>query len=147
MITIDTASTSAPGCAAGAWRLPPRQAMSLRPAQAGWVRVACGRVWATFDGPHPGPGNARGDHVLAAGDLLELRQGERVVVEPADPGQPAYLEWEPAALRAGAPAARVLRKDAAAPAAADRRPLQRLLLALAPPAVVRAAASASRRHA
>lgn len=80
---------------AGTWTLTPRQAMTLRPAGDGVLRVACGAVWATFDGPHQGPANDRGDRLIEAGESLPVRSGERVVVEPAHAATPAHFTWDP----------------------------------------------------
>ncbi|HWI82420.1 DUF2917 domain-containing protein [Ramlibacter sp.] len=79
---------------AGTWLVPAGQAVTFRPAQPGHVRVADGALWATFDGPHAGPGNARGDHVLQSGDVVALRAGERLVVESSQRAQPARFEWQ-----------------------------------------------------
>lgn len=93
--------TSIDGRPAGAWRLPPGQALTLKSAQGGRVRVARGGLWATFDGPHAGPANDRGDHLLEAGELIALRPGERLVVESASRSASAYVEWEPGATTTG----------------------------------------------
>ena len=37
---------------AGAWKLEPGRALTLHPTEAGELRVAEGRLWATLDGPH-----------------------------------------------------------------------------------------------
>lgn len=79
----------------GTWRLLPGQALTLQPAQAGLLRVASGALWATADGPHAGPANAIGDRLLAAGEAVCLRAGERLVVEPVGAGAPARFDWEP----------------------------------------------------
>ena len=79
---------------AGTWLLPPRQAMTLQPAHDGVLRVARGELWATFDGPHPGPANGRGDRFLQAGDSLELRSGERLVIEPTQTATAARFTWD-----------------------------------------------------
>ena len=54
----------------GCWSLMPGQAISLMPREAGVLRIARGRVWATVDGPPSGHGNESGDHVLLAGQRL-----------------------------------------------------------------------------
>lgn len=105
--------TSTNGPSAAIWRLPPGRAISLKSAQVGVVRVACGGVWATFDGPHQGPGNAFGDHLLEAGDMVELRPGERLVVEPARTAQEAQIEWRPAEAACAAAAAGRTARDCA----------------------------------
>ena len=85
---------------AGTWVLPPRQALTLQPARDGVLRVARGELWATFDGPHPGPANDRGDRFLRSGDSLELRSGERLVIEPTQAATAARFTWDPRPSRA-----------------------------------------------
>lgn len=80
---------------AGTWKLAAGQAITLRPHEPGLLRVAQGSVWATGDGPHPGPLNDQGDLVLQAGDQLPLRRGQRVVIEALDSRLPAHFAWEP----------------------------------------------------
>ncbi|APW36886.1 hypothetical protein RD110_06500 [Rhodoferax koreense] len=86
---------------AGCWKLEAGRATTLQPNQAGMLRVAHGAVWVTFDGPHRGAGNELGDHVLRAGEQIELRPGQRAVVEPWFIGAidqvspPAYFSWDP----------------------------------------------------
>lgn len=62
--------------------LEPHQAVTLRSALPGVMRVVHGRVWATFDGPHSGPANNLGDRVLREGDELQFRADQRLVIEP-----------------------------------------------------------------
>jgi len=86
---------------AGCWKLEAGRATTLQPHQAGVFRVAHGAVWVTFDGPHKGAGNALGDQVLHAGEQIDLRPGQRAVVEPwfigaiDKPSPPAYFSWDP----------------------------------------------------
>ena len=91
--------------AAGCWSLASEHALTLHPNEAGVLRVAQGRVWATLAGPHHGPANDWGDMVLGSGEQLALVPGQEVVVEPYDKAanEPAYFFWEP--LAAQAPAA------------------------------------------
>ena len=91
-----SAATAVPGC----WTLNPGRAMTLQPRQAGVLRVSGGQVWATLDGPHAGPANDWGDLFLVEGEHLDLRRGQRLVIEPtansADHlSAPACVEWEP----------------------------------------------------
>ena len=80
---------------AGTWKLGGGRAMTLRPREAGVLRVARGGLWATGDGPHAGPLNDLGDRFLVAGDELRLRPGQRVVIEPWTRQAPAYFSWDP----------------------------------------------------
>ncbi len=75
----------------GTWRLDAARAVTLRPREDGVLRIAHGRIWVTFDGPHGGPPDAQGDHVLGAGDRVRVTAGQRVVLESWDRGQPAYF--------------------------------------------------------
>jgi hypothetical protein len=81
----------------GTWKLTAGRAITLQPREAGMLRVAHGRVWATFDGPHAGPRNDLGDHVLGAGERLVLRADQRVVIEAWSGESPAFFSWDPAA--------------------------------------------------
>ena len=83
---------------AGFWELAPDHAVTLNPDQAGVLRIAKGRVWATLDGPHHGPANDWGDLVLRGGEQLRLMPGQQVVVEAYGDAvnEPAYFSWEPA---------------------------------------------------
>lgn len=106
----------------------------LRTRRAGRLTVESGRAWITRRGDLD-------DHVLAAGEAVELGADEQVVVEPWVGGTPVQLAWHSAQRRAvllrGADALRerVLRGVALGAAAAGER-----LLALA-----RSAAASARR--
>ena len=121
----------------GAWQLAPGQALTLRSAQGGRIRVARGGLWATFDGPHAGPANDRGDHLLEAGEMIAVQPGERLVVEPASRTASAYVEWEPGEIAgAGTPGGvRVIRNSAPGDVLGSREPATALRLALALAAV------------
>ncbi len=88
----------------GCWSLASEHALTLHPNEAGVLRVARGRVWATLAGPHHGPANDWGDVVLGGGEQLALMPGQQVVVEPYGDAvnEPAYFCWEPLAARASA---------------------------------------------
>ena len=83
------------------WKLGAGQATTLQPRQAGRFRVAQGQVWATLNGMQLGETELPGDHILEAGDTLQLEPGQRLVVESwTMGGQPAatvYFSWEPVA--------------------------------------------------
>jgi hypothetical protein len=89
----------------GTWKLGAGQAITLRPAQDGVLRVAHGGLWATYDGPHSGPRDDLGDHVVGAGGRLWVRAGQRIVIEAWDRKQPAYFSWDPVAVTVVTPAA------------------------------------------
>jgi hypothetical protein len=88
----------------GTWKLAAGRAITLRPREAGLLRVAHGQLWATYDGPHQGALNDLGDHVIGTGGQLRVRAGQRLVVEAWDGGSPAYFSWDPlpARVRVGA---------------------------------------------
>jgi hypothetical protein len=77
-----------PGC----WKLAKGHAVTLRPNQAGVLRIAHGQVWATLDGQ-------TGDYFIGAGEELSLKAGQTVVMESFAPAEavPAYFSWEPVA--------------------------------------------------
>ena len=72
----ESASTSQrPGFAVGAHR-----AISLRPVEPSRLYVNQGRVWVTLNAPHVAGG--LDDHVLGAGQSLDVPAGAHVVMEP-----------------------------------------------------------------
>ncbi|MBI2769497.1 MAG: DUF2917 domain-containing protein [Burkholderiales bacterium] len=79
----------------GTWKLGAGRAITLQPREAGTVRIAHGRVWATYDGPHHGALNELGDHVVGAGGQLRVTAGQRLVIESWAEESPAYFSWEP----------------------------------------------------
>jgi hypothetical protein len=88
-------STSSPALP-GTWKIAAGRAITLRPREAGVLRVAHGQLWVTFDGPHDGPLNDRGDRVIGLGEPLRLRAGQRLVAEPWKAA--AYFSWDPEAV-------------------------------------------------
>lgn len=88
-----TPGAALPGC----WKLDTGRAVTLRPREAGVLRIAQGRVWATLQGPHRGPANDLGDRFLHPGESLSLRAGQRLVLEPWDAASdaPAWFSWDP----------------------------------------------------
>jgi hypothetical protein len=78
----------------GTWKLEKGRAATLRPREEGLLRIAHGRVWLTFDGPHAGPANDLGDRILGAGEQVRVRAGRRLVIESCDAGHPVYFSWE-----------------------------------------------------
>lgn len=89
---------------AGVWKLPAAAALRLRAAQDGELRIAHGRVWATFDGAGLG-GALTGDHFLSRGEALPLRAGQTLVIESFGVGHAAsaYFGWQPALQLAAEP--------------------------------------------
>ena len=82
--------------AAHIWQLAPGRAMALQARHTTELVVSSGCVWATFDGPHNGPLNERGDLVLQAGSRLRLTAGQRLVVESLGnkDSAPVQLVWD-----------------------------------------------------
>ena len=83
---------------AGSWKLVNGHAVTLHDLNAAVLRITCGSVWATVDGPHAGPANNQGDLFLKAGERLTLQPGQRVVIEPwrASANEAVYFSWDPA---------------------------------------------------
>jgi hypothetical protein len=79
----------------GFWKIAPGRALSLQPQQAGLLRVAQGRVWATLGTRHPGAGNELGDYFLHAGEQLAVSPGQHLVLEQmvGSGQQAAFFEW------------------------------------------------------
>lgn len=84
---------------AGCWKLDAGRATTLQPQQAGMFRVAHGAVWITFNDPKASIGNGLGDHILYAGEQINLPAGQKAVVEPWSVGgkaqAAAYFSWTP----------------------------------------------------
>jgi len=78
----------------GTWKLPLNRAITLQPSEDGEIRVAHGRIWATYDGPHRGAPNDFGDHAVGVGERLRLRAGQRLVIQSWDQDAPAYFVWD-----------------------------------------------------
>lgn len=105
----------------GTWKLAAGRAITLEPREAGFLRVAQGRIWGTFEGPHGNGPDESGDHVLDSGEQIRIGPGQRVVIESWNGGCPAYFSWDPVPVRV------VVRRLSAADAL---RPLSDLRLAL-----------------
>jgi hypothetical protein len=97
---IQTHQSSSASALPGTWKLVAGRAITLRPSEAGTLRVAHGQIWATYDGPHQGPLNDLGDRVIGSGAQLHVRPGQRLVVEALDGQSPAYFSWDPLPARA-----------------------------------------------
>ena len=85
--------TPMPGC----WKLDAGRALTLRPREAGVLRIAHGRVWVTSDAPRIGPGNESGDFFLEPGKGLVVQAGQQLVIESAgvQSASSAYFSWDP----------------------------------------------------
>ncbi|HEY8048995.1 MAG TPA: DUF2917 domain-containing protein [Ramlibacter sp.] len=104
----------------GTWKLAAGRAITLEPREPGILKVAHGRLWATFEGPHAGRLNESGDHFMGTGEQVRIAPGQRMVVEAWNEGCPAYFSWDP--LPAPAPVRRT--------AADVAQPLSELRLAV-----------------
>lgn len=94
---------------AGSWQLPGGHAVTLQLHESGLLRVGRGRLWVTLDGPHAGPANDLGDHVIRPGEQLEVRGGQRLVAEAWTDGAPACFSWDPLPIRDSARVTAVVR--------------------------------------
>ncbi len=99
---------SGAGALSGCWKLGVGRALTLRPTQAGVLRIAHGQVWLTFNNAHQDDGVRGGDHFLGAGEELRLLPGQVLVMESwqAAPASPAYFSWDPLPAAAGVALAR-----------------------------------------
>lgn len=81
----------------GTWKLGAGRAITLHPREDAVLKVAHGRLWLTFEGPHAGALNEQGDLFLEVGDQITVPAGQRAVIEPMGlpAGAPAYFSWEP----------------------------------------------------
>lgn len=99
--TFSSPSTLSAAALTECWKLDAGQATTLQPRQAGVFRVAQGQVWATLNAMQHGEPEVPGDHILQAGDTLQLQPGQRLVVESWTLGGPpaptVYFSWEPVA--------------------------------------------------
>ena len=97
--------------AAGCWKLTPGRALSLHPRERSVLEIAQGQVWLTLSGTQPRHQPADmpadlalgvADHLLQAGDRLDIAAGQHVVMEAWSPsgvpGEEVAFHWH------GAPA-------------------------------------------
>ncbi len=87
----------------GTWRLMPHQVMGIQTRRAGQILVVHGQAWITWDGSctaHPAPER---DHMLQAGQVLQVPARVRVVLESAQSGQALDFEWRALPLEAAEP--------------------------------------------
>lgn len=91
------------------WQLARGSALSFRPRAAGVLRVTSGRAWVTLDVSHGSPVAEAGDHFVEPGHDLELRAGQRLVLEswPTSGADCISLVWEPRVPAAGRALARL----------------------------------------
>lgn len=97
---VSPVSATADAARAGAWRLHPGCAMSLRPKDTAVLRVRRGRVWITLGEPGVMSPDGAGDVFLQDGDLLVVPAGARLVMEPLAPrgaSDPVCFDWSDAA--------------------------------------------------
>ena len=79
----------------GTWKLAAGRAITLEPREPGLLKVAHGRLWVTFEGPHAGRLNESGDFFMGSGEQVRIAPGQRMVVESSNEGCPAYFSWDP----------------------------------------------------
>ena len=98
---VSSVSPAAAGAArAGAWRLHPGCAMSLRPKDTAVLRIRRGRVWVTLGEPGVMSPEGAGDRFLQDGDALLVPAGSRLVMEslaPRGASDPVCFDWTDAA--------------------------------------------------
>lgn len=97
LICSQQATNLVPAYAMGCFKLSAGRAMSLTPRMPGELRIAHGRVWATFANAANDSRVLAGDHFLDAGDLLRLQPGQQLVLEMVENNfhESVYFSWEP----------------------------------------------------
>ncbi|MGQ2980626.1 MAG: DUF2917 domain-containing protein [Polaromonas sp.] len=90
-------SLSGADALSGCWKLGSGRALTLRPTEAGLLRIAHGQVWLTFNNANQDDGVRGGDHFLGAGEEIKLLPGQVLVMESwhAASASPAYFSWDP----------------------------------------------------
>ncbi len=81
---------------AGAWRLFPGRAMSLKPKAAAELRLRRGGAWVTLGETDRGIPGASGDRFLREGEMLLVPAGAWLVMEPIDVrdgDEPVLFDW------------------------------------------------------
>lgn len=103
------------GAAPRGWPLAAHRAISLRPTEPTRLRITEGHVWVTLNAPHVPCG--LDDHVLAAGQTLDIPAGAHVVMEPWSlrDARPARFDWCVLPLPLRAAGAGRFGRDVAAP--------------------------------
>ena len=123
-----SATTAAAAVSPACWRLSAGRAISLGPTVPSQLRIVRGRVWVTMatpalpqtlDAERLWP--ASGDHVLTAGDVLDVPAGVSLVMEvwpatSADAAQPVLFDWHEGA-GAGAAVPTRFQREVVQPAA------------------------------
>jgi hypothetical protein len=88
-VAAHKAVLAAPSATCGAFTLPTGRAIRLRPPAKAVLRIVQGGAWVTLP-------SQPGDHFLRAGDSLQVRAGDDVVMEgwrvPA--GQALCFDWD-----------------------------------------------------
>ena len=90
------ASPQSPVSRAGAWRLHPGHATSLRPKEVSVLRIRRGRVWVTLGEAGALSPQASGDRFLQDGDSMVVPAGARLVMEslaPRGTTEPVCFDW------------------------------------------------------
>jgi Protein of unknown function (DUF2917) len=78
----------------GSFALPTGHALSLKPAEPSQLRITQGSAWVTLP-------SVPGDHFLQAGDTLQVRACDALVMEAwrMPQGQTLYFDWDPVPMR------------------------------------------------
>lgn len=90
---------------AGAWRLYPGRAMSLKPKADAELRLRRGGAWVTLGETDHGIPGASGDRFLQDGDTLVVPAGACLVMEALDAREgadPVLFDWTDRAVEAPA---------------------------------------------
>jgi len=78
---------------AGTWRLAPQRAMSLLPRKNSQLLIVQGSAWITWDKPMDHWAQTDGDHFLAAGQIIDVPAGARVVMQARHAHEALHFDW------------------------------------------------------
>lgn len=94
----------------GTWHLAPQRAMSLLPRKNSQLLIVQGCAWITWEKPIDHWAQTDGDHFLAAGQIIDVPAGARLVMEARYAHEALHFDWRempPGLVPHGAPQASV----------------------------------------
>lgn len=77
----------------GTWRLAPQRAMRLLPRKNSQLLIVQGSAWITWQKPMHHWARTDGDHFLAAGQIIDVPAGARLVMEARHGHEALHFDW------------------------------------------------------